>query len=92
MCGGFNAQRPTCPGPPCNRLFFNPLPSTESSDVFLNAGPLVHLAHERTSYENSIDGVGKAIIIEDDVIVSIKESDEVIDEYSLHRDDVGRHR
>ena len=57
--------------------------------VFLNAGPLVHFAHERTAYENSIDSVGKAIIIEDDVIVSIsKESDEAIDEYSLHHDDV----
>ncbi|MEG3601171.1 MAG: imidazolonepropionase [Candidatus Thermoplasmatota archaeon] len=56
--------------------------------VFLNAGPLVHFAHERTSYENSIDGIGKAIIIEDDVIVSIKDSDEVVDEYSLNHDDV----
>ena len=56
--------------------------------VFLNAGPLVHFDHEQTSYENSIDGIGKAIIIEDGVITSIKESDEVVDEYSLHRDDV----
>jgi imidazolonepropionase len=66
-------------------LFFNPLvyPYTVRS-VFLNAGPIVHFEGNAASHENCIISAGKGIVVKNNVIECVQDSQELVDEYSIH--------
>lgn len=52
--------------------------------VLFNSGPVVHLADLSQSNEDSIYYESKAIIIENNTILSIEDSQDVEEEYSVH--------
>ena len=55
--------------------------------VLFNSGPVVHFAKEGSPYEELVYAVPKAIVIKDGLIESIMDSQDAIDEYSLHSND-----
>lgn len=55
--------------------------------VLFNSGPVVHFAKEGSSNEELVYAVPKAIVIKDGLIESIMDSQDAIDEYSLHSND-----
>mgnify|MGYP001964802457 CR=1 FL=1 len=51
--------------------------------IYLNAGAMVHFSSAMAEHEQSIYAAGKGIVVEDGVITSIVDSEDVRQEYSL---------
>ena len=54
--------------------------------IYLNAGTMVHFAELNSDNEKQLFQSGKAIVVENQVITNILDSQEVVDEYTLPED------